>query len=195
MHLIAKYMPLHPNQCHMGKVKVMNPSCCGDLSHVGLMYKCDGFAFPFQHLNARICLVYGYQGACVTALGRHVSVMLDNAINAHNVVLFRAWLLRLLLSAPIVPYTLNEEWSFLKPFCTCRDLSYWGFQQLAHPLNGIMMTEFRPVNCDTHEPLQFNPGFINSTIYGDRVETGWAWFPYKQNTDNFWLPVCSLLTP
>ena len=76
--------------------------------------------------------------------------------------------------------------------CICRDLSYWGFQQLAHPLNGIMMTEFRPVSCDTHEPLQFNPGFINSTIYGDKVETGWAWFPYKQNTDNFWLPVCSI---
>ena len=54
-----------------------------------------------------------------------------------------------------------------------------------------MMTEFRPVSCDTHEPLQFNPGFINSTIYGDKVETGWAWFPYKQNTDNFWLPVSS----
>lgn len=76
-----------------------------------------------------------------------------------------------------------------------RDLSYWGFQQLAHPLNGIMMTEFRPVSCDTHEPLQFDPGFINSTLYGDRVETGWAWFPYKQNTDNFWLPVCCLLNP
>ena len=74
----------------------------------------------------------------------------------------------------------------------CRDLSYWGFQQLAHPLNGIMMTEFRPVSCDTHQPLQFNPGFINSTIYGDKVETGWAWFPYKQNTDNFWLPVNAL---
>ena len=72
----------------------------------------------------------------------------------------------------------------------CRDLSYWGFQQLAHPLNGIMMTEFRPVSCDTHQPLSFDPGFINSTIYGDKVETGWAWFPYKQNTDNFWLPVC-----
>ena len=77
----------------------------------------------------------------------------------------------------------------------CRDLSYWGFQQLAHPLNGIMMTEFRPVSCDTHQPLSFDPGFINSTIYGDKVETGWAWFPYKQNTDNFWLPVCSLPQP
>ncbi len=72
---------------------------------------------------------------------------------------------------------------------TCRDLSYWGFELLAHPLNGIMMTEFRPVSCDTHEPLRFDPGFINNTIYGDKVETGWAWFPYKQNTDNFWLPV------
>ena len=74
----------------------------------------------------------------------------------------------------------------------CRDLSYWGFEQLAHPLNGIMMTEFRLVSCDTHQPLQFNPGFINGTIYGDKVETGWAWFPYKQNTDNFWLPVSAV---
>lgn len=56
-----------------------------------------------------------------------------------------------------------------------------------------MMTEFRPVSCDTHEPLRFDPGFINNTIYGDKVETGWAWFPYKQNTDNFWLPVSSPL--
>ena len=68
----------------------------------------------------------------------------------------------------------------------CRDLTYWGFQQLAHPLNGIMTTEFRPVDCTTHQPLTFTPGFVNQTIYGDRVETGWAWFPYKQEADNFW---------
>ena len=88
-----------------------------------------------------------------------------------------------------------RNWPDTEASCLCRDLSYWGFQQLAHPLNGIMMTEFRPVSCDTHEPLNFDPGFINSTIYGDKVETGWAWFPYKQNTDNFWLPVCGFPDP
>ena len=65
-----------------------------------------------------------------------------------------------------------------------------------------MTTEFRPVDCATHQPLAFNPGFVNQTIYGDRVETGWAWFPYKQDTDNFWaqvgeqnlpITVCSVL--
>ena len=52
-----------------------------------------------------------------------------------------------------------------------------------------MTTEFRPVDCATHQPLTFTPGFTNQTIYGDRVETGWAWFPYKQETDNFWAQV------
>ncbi|BDA51307.1 hypothetical protein COCOBI_18-1840 [Coccomyxa sp. Obi] len=66
------------------------------------------------------------------------------------------------------------------------DLTYWGFEQLAHPLNGIISTQFRPVDCATKQPLQFNPGFVNQTIYGDRVETGWGWFPYKHNTVTFW---------
>ena len=52
-----------------------------------------------------------------------------------------------------------------------------------------MTTEFRPVDCATQQPLAFNPGFVNQTIYGDRVETGWAWFPYKQEADNFWAQV------
>lgn len=71
-----------------------------------------------------------------------------------------------------------------------RDLTYWGFEQLAHPLNGIISTQFRPVDCTTKQPLQFNPGFINQTIYGERVETGWGWFPYKHNTVTFWSEVC-----
>ncbi|EIE19971.1 hypothetical protein COCSUDRAFT_67654 [Coccomyxa subellipsoidea C-169] len=66
------------------------------------------------------------------------------------------------------------------------DLTYWGFQKLAHPLNGIISTSFRPVDCNSKQPLQFSPGFINQTIYGDKVETGWGWFPYKHNTVTFW---------
>ncbi len=45
----------------------------------------------------------------------------------------------------------------------------------------------------THEPMTFDPGFVNTTIYGDRVESGWSWFPYSQNTDAFWAKVPSLL--
>jgi hypothetical protein len=52
-----------------------------------------------------------------------------------------------------------------------------------------MMTEFRPVDCFTKQPLTFEPGYVNQSIYGDRVETGWSWNPYNQNTDQFWAPV------
>ena len=38
-----------------------------------------------------------------------------------------------------------------------RDLNFWGFDALSHPLNGLMMTEFRPVNCYTQQPLDFLP--------------------------------------
>ncbi len=40
--------------------------------------------------------------------------------------------------------------------------------------------------CDTSFKVA---GFTNKTIYGDRVEAGWAWFPYKQSFSNFWAPV------
>ncbi len=52
-----------------------------------------------------------------------------------------------------------------------------------------MTTLFRPVDCYTKQPMTFNPGFVNRTIYGDRVESGWSWNVYKQNTDRFWAPV------
>lgn len=39
----------------------------------------------------------------------------------------------------------------------------------------------RPVDCFTKVPLDYLPGYINETIYGDNVESGWAWFPYQQN--------------
>ena len=58
--------------------------------------------------------------------------------------------------------------------------------QLAHPLYGIMMLDFRPVDCTSHQPLALLPGYISNTVYGDRVETGWAWFPYQQSAAQFW---------
>ncbi len=61
--------------------------------------------------------------------------------------------------------------------------------QLAHPLYGIMMLDFRPVDCVTRRALNFMPGYINSTVYGDRVEAGWAWFPYQQSASAFWAAV------
>lgn len=51
-----------------------------------------------------------------------------------------------------------------------------------------MMVDFRPLDCATHEPLQFLPGFVNQTIYGDRVETGWSFEPYRQSYSSFWSP-------
>ena len=51
-----------------------------------------------------------------------------------------------------------------------------------------MMVDFRPLDCATHEPLQYLPGFVNQTIYGDRVETGWSFEPYRQSYSSFWSP-------
>ena len=36
----------------------------------------------------------------------------------------------------------------------------------------------RPVDCYTKVPLDYLPGYINETIYGDNIETGWAWYPF-----------------
>ncbi len=64
--------------------------------------------------------------------------------------------------------------------------------QLAHPLYGMMMLDFRPVDCVTRRALNFQPGYINNTVYGDRVESGWAWFPYQQSASAFWAAVRAL---
>lgn len=58
------------------------------------------------------------------------------------------------------------------------DLSYYGFEKLAHPNYGLMNLQFRPVDCYTKVPLDYLPGYINETIYGDNIETGWAWYPF-----------------
>ncbi len=34
------------------------------------------------------------------------------------------------------------------------------------------------MDCYTKVPLDYLPGYINETIYGDNIETGWAWYPY-----------------
>jgi cullin-associated NEDD8-dissociated protein 1 len=34
------------------------------------------------------------------------------------------------------------------------DLSYWGFEQLAHPTYGVIPIEYWPVDCETLEPLR-----------------------------------------
>jgi cullin-associated NEDD8-dissociated protein 1 len=33
------------------------------------------------------------------------------------------------------------------------DLSFWAFEQLAHPSYGVMPIEYRPVACDSGAPL------------------------------------------
>ena len=45
---------------------------------------------------------------------------------------------------------------------------------------------YRPVDCYTHETLVFTPGFVNTTIYNDQVETGWNFGPYFVHSADFW---------
>ncbi|KAK9807705.1 hypothetical protein WJX72_006675 [[Myrmecia] bisecta] len=113
------------------------------------------------------------------------------------------------------------------------DLSYYAFEQLAHPLYSGMGVQFRPVDCYTQLPFTgfsnangqagnstgidfttydnrtsefkntregadvpylvnmagFLPGYINNTIYSDRVETGWGWSPFYLHSSEFWRQV------
>ena len=53
-----------------------------------------------------------------------------------------------------------------------------------------MMMDFRPVDCFTRQPFQsFLPGFINETIYGNRVESGWSYNVYGSDQNQLALPV------
>lgn len=36
----------------------------------------------------------------------------------------------------------------------------------------------RPVDCATGSKLNYNPGFVNSTIYSDHMEAGWGFHPW-----------------
>lgn len=52
------------------------------------------------------------------------------------------------------------------------------------------MMDFRPVDCATRQPFQsFLPGFINETIYGNRVESGWSYNVYGSDQNQLALPV------
>lgn len=59
-----------------------------------------------------------------------------------------------------------------------------------------MMLDFRPVDCFTQQPFSnFVPAFLNETIYGDRVETGWSYNVYTSDANQFAIPVSRLLAP
>ncbi|GFH29604.1 expansin-like EG45 domain-containing protein [Haematococcus lacustris] len=58
------------------------------------------------------------------------------------------------------------------------DLSYWAFEQLAHPLFGAMMLEYRSVDCG--EGFSVPSDYISPVIYGPRgIEPGWSWEPWS----------------
>lgn len=58
------------------------------------------------------------------------------------------------------------------------DLSYDAFEKLAHPIYGVMMMEYRPVDCDTQRPLPYNAAPYPS-IYWGGIKAGWGWRPSK----------------
>ncbi|GIL60042.1 hypothetical protein Vafri_14669 [Volvox africanus] len=66
------------------------------------------------------------------------------------------------------------------------DLSFWVYEQLAHPMYPEMMLNIRPVDCYSGAALSTSPGYINrDTLYDNMVTTGWSWFPYMTPTHNF----------
>ncbi|KAL6758139.1 hypothetical protein V8C86DRAFT_3025649 [Haematococcus lacustris] len=58
------------------------------------------------------------------------------------------------------------------------DLSYWAMEQLAHPVFGAIMLNYRPVDCTTGAPIP--PNFISPYIYSavTGIGPGWGWFSY-----------------
>lgn len=50
--------------------------------------------------------------------------------------------------------------------------------QLAHPVFGNMMIDYRPVDCDSHRPVSSRPPYVSHTIYGDTIGQGWGWNVY-----------------
>lgn len=53
------------------------------------------------------------------------------------------------------------------------------FEKLAHPVYGVMTIDYRPVDCGTHTPLKFIPGYVSKYMYMGGVSAGWDWFPYQ----------------
>eukprot|EP00882_Tetradesmus_deserticola_P019112 GHRQ01020560.1.p1 GENE.GHRQ01020560.1~~GHRQ01020560.1.p1 ORF type:complete len:255 (+),score=66.03 GHRQ01020560.1:923-1687(+) len=59
------------------------------------------------------------------------------------------------------------------------DLNYWAFEKLAHPVYGVISVEYRPVNCQSRQPLDPVPGFVSPFIYRNDLGAGWGWRPYS----------------
>lgn len=68
------------------------------------------------------------------------------------------------------------------------DISYWGFEQLAHPLYGAIMLKYRPVDCVSGSALPFSPGYVSKTIYNGLPQPGWAIFPDQAKSYNLKTP-------
>lgn len=79
-------------------------------------------------------------------------------------------------------------------------VSYDAFEQLAHPLYGRIMLEFRPADCSSGALLpSYTPGYISRTdIYGqDGTQPGWNWFPYSDSYSEYAAPGaahCTVIT-
>ncbi|KAF6253155.1 hypothetical protein COO60DRAFT_1643399 [Scenedesmus sp. NREL 46B-D3] len=76
------------------------------------------------------------------------------------------------------------------------DVAYDAFEQLAHPVYGVAMVEYRTVDCDSGAPLA--EGYIDrqadmGTIYSGGPRPGWSWFPYSSSDFN--LIVSGAATP
>jgi hypothetical protein len=47
---------------------------------------------------------------------------------------------------------------------------------------GVAMIDWRPVDCDTREPLPFSPAYIDkNVIYKGGPRPGWSWFPQESS--------------
>ena len=78
------------------------------------------------------------------------------------------------------PPTTTSPWCKADSSVFHFDMSYWAFEKLAHPLNGVMPIQFRPVDCDTREPAKtFLPGAISKdAIYDAGIRTGWTMYTW-----------------
>jgi cullin-associated NEDD8-dissociated protein 1 len=84
-----------------------------------------------------------------------------------------------------VPLTLHCTW--LDAGLGHFDLSFWAFEQLAHPLYGIQMLEYRAVDCDSGAPVA-NSYISKTDIYQGGTKAGWNWFPYGDSYSRYAVP-------
>ena len=63
------------------------------------------------------------------------------------------------------------------------DLSFYAFEKLAHPIQGKMNIEFRPVSCgEDSRRLDVDLGArarVEAKIYDGGLGAGWALLPYR----------------